>query len=209
MFLITVDGSRPLRPAPWRSALLAGLADGLAVEHGRGLRVPSVAPILGRLLNDPSEQVRDAAFEVAPYFHLPGMIHDALAAAASDDLSLERRERAVRFLRGGDFSDVAPVLGKILDSPSPRELQAAAVDTLSEFDDSAVPGLLLSGWEGYSPASPRQDCRSTASQPQLGRRLAGCGRTGGNRAGGRSTRSPAFASSSTPTPPCAARRPAA
>jgi putative membrane-bound dehydrogenase-like protein len=152
MFLITVDGSRPLRPAPWRSALLAGLADGLAVEHGRGLRVPSVTPILGRLLNDPSEQVRDAAFEVAPYFHLPGMIHDALAAAASDDLSLERRERAVRFLRGGDFSDVAPVVGKILDSPSPRELQAAAVDTLSEFDDSAVPGLLLSGWEGYSPA---------------------------------------------------------
>lgn len=152
MFLITLDGSRPLQPAPWRSALLTGLAGGLAIEGGRGLRVPSVAPILGRFLNDPNEQVRDAAFAAAPYFHLPGLVHDALAAAASEELPIERRERAVRFLRGGDFSAVAPALGKILASPSPQDLKVAAVMTLSEFDDPAVPELLLAGWEGYSPA---------------------------------------------------------
>jgi len=152
MFLITVDGSRLLQPAPWRSALLAGLAGGLAIEGGRGLRVPSVAPILGRFLSDPSGEVRDAAFAVAPYFHLPGMVRDALTAAVSEELSVERRERAVRFLRGGDFSAVAPVLGKILTSPSPQDIKEAAVMTLSEFDDPAVAGLLLAGWEGYSPA---------------------------------------------------------
>jgi putative membrane-bound dehydrogenase-like protein len=152
MFLITVDGSRALRPAAWRSALLAGLANGLAIEGGRGLRVPSVAPILGRLLNDPSDEVRDAAFDAAPYFHLPAMVQDALAAAASEELPVERRERAVRFLRGGEFAAVAAALGKILTSPSPQSLQAAAVTTLAAFDDPAVPELLLAGWEGYSPA---------------------------------------------------------
>jgi putative membrane-bound dehydrogenase-like protein len=152
MFLITADGSRLLRPALWRSALLAGLANGLAVDGRRGLRAPSAAPILGRFLNDPSEQVRDAAFAAAPYFHLPAMVRDALAAAASEELSVERRERAVRFLRGGEFAAVAPVLGKILTDPSPQDLKAAAAMTLSEFEDPAVPALLLAGWDGYGPA---------------------------------------------------------
>jgi putative heme-binding domain-containing protein len=58
----------------------------------------------------------------------------------------------VRFLRGGDFSAVAPALRTILTSPSPQDLQAAAVATLSEFDDPTVPKLLLAGWGGYSPA---------------------------------------------------------
>ncbi len=165
MFLITLDGSRPLRPAAWRSALLTGLASGLSIEGGRGLRVPSVAPVLARLLADPSEQVRDAAFEVAPYFHLPGMVRDALAAAASDEISLDRRERAVGFLRGGDFAAVAPVLGEILASPAPPELQTAAIATLSAFDDPSVPGRILAGWGGYGPA-----VRARAVEALLGNR---------------------------------------
>jgi putative heme-binding domain-containing protein len=156
MLLITVDGSRLLRPAAWRSALLGGLAEGLAIDGGRGLRVPSVAAVLARLLEDPSTEVRDAAFEAAVYFHLPGMVRDALAAAASEEISVERRERAVRFLRAGEFSDIEGVLRGILNSLSPQDLQLAAVRTLSEFADAAVPGLLLSGWEGYGPEVRRQ-----------------------------------------------------
>jgi putative membrane-bound dehydrogenase-like protein len=165
MFFVTIDGSRPLRPAPWRAALLAGLADGLALEGGRGLREPSAAPILARFLSDSSDGVREAAFAVAPYFHLPGLIRDALAAAPSEDISIERRERAVRFLRGGEFDAVAPVLSKILNSPSPQELQAAAVATLAYFDDPETPALLLAGWQGYSPA-----VRSRAAEALLGKR---------------------------------------
>ena len=112
LFLITLEGSRPLQPAPWRSALLSGLGDGLAIDAARGLQVPSAAQVLGRFLNDPSEQVRDAAFEAATYFYLPGMVRDALAAAASEDISVDRRERAVRFLRGGEFKAVSGPLGR-------------------------------------------------------------------------------------------------
>jgi putative heme-binding domain-containing protein len=152
MFLITVDGSPLLRRPVWRAALLAGLADGLAVEGSRGLRAPSAEQTLGRFLTAESEEVREAAFEAASYFHLPGMMRDALAAAASDEISVDRRERAVRFLRGGEFDAVAAVLGEILTSPAPQALQQAAVVTLSEFDDASVAGLLLAGWDGYSPA---------------------------------------------------------
>ena len=165
MFFVTVDGSRVLRPAAWRAALLGGLADGLALAGTRGLRESSAAPILARFLGDPSGEVREAAFEVAPYFHLPGMIRDALAAAASEDITIERRERAVRFLRGGDFTVVAPVLSKILSSPSPQDLQSAAVTTLSHFDDTETPKLLLAGWQGYSPA-----VRARAAEALLGKR---------------------------------------
>ncbi len=165
MFLVTLDGSRLLRPSPWRAALLRGFAEGLPLSGGSSLRESSAAPILARLLSDESAEVRDAAFEVAPYFHLPGMVNDALAAASSDDISIERRERAIRFLRGGEFDAVAPVLGKILSSPSPQDLQAAAVATLSEFDDPEIPELLLAGWQGYSPA-----VRARAAEALLSKR---------------------------------------
>jgi putative membrane-bound dehydrogenase-like protein len=164
-FFNTLDGSRPLRPAAWRAALLAGLADGLALEGGRGLREASAAPILARLLSDPSDEVREAAFAVAPYFHLPGMIRDALSAASSEEISIERRERAVRFLRGGEFDTVAPVLSAILNSPSPQELQSAAIATFSHFDNPETPALLLAGWQGYSPA-----VRARAAEALLGKR---------------------------------------
>jgi putative heme-binding domain-containing protein len=56
-------------------------------------------------------------------------------------------------------------LSKILNSPSPQELQSAAVATLAYFDDPETPAILLAGWQGYSPA-----VRARAAEALLGKR---------------------------------------
>ena len=79
------------------------------------------------------------------------MLADAKGAAASEDIALERRVRAVRFLRGGSYDQVAPTLTKILGEPAAPELHVAAIETFTSFDDAAAAEALLAGWSGYGP----------------------------------------------------------
>jgi putative heme-binding domain-containing protein len=43
------------------------------------------------------------------------------------------------------------VLGPLLDSRQPQEVQSATLTTLARFDDPEVATMLLSGWAGYGP----------------------------------------------------------
>jgi putative heme-binding domain-containing protein len=63
------------------------------------------------------------------------------------------RVRAVRALRGGAFGQVSPLVAKILESNPPAELQTAAMEALSAFDDAGAPELILKHWRSYSPGA--------------------------------------------------------
>ena len=164
MLLITLDGSRILARPAWLQATLGGLARGLARDRSKRLRVPSAEHVLRRLLTRSSEETRIAAAEVAQHLLFPEFTRMALVSARDEELPVEKRARAVGYLRGGRFSAVAPALRKILDSPSPRPLRAAAVQTLAAFDDPGVSEILLAGWQGYGP-----EVRARAEQALLRR----------------------------------------
>jgi putative heme-binding domain-containing protein len=133
--------------------VLGGLASGLDLAGERALKIPGSETLFTRWVGNQDEQVRNAALEAAQYFALPGMLADARRAAASEDIELDRRVRAVRFLRGGSYDQVAPAVARILAAPAAPELHIAAIETLSSFDDPAAARALLAGWSGYGPAA--------------------------------------------------------
>ena len=146
------DSSR-LRAPGFKAAILSGLAGGLDLAGERRLNIPGSETLFARWMSDQDEAVRNAALEAAQYFHLPGMLADARRAAASEDIELDRRIRAVRFLRGGAYAEVAPTLSKILAAPAAPELHTAAIETFTSFDDPTAARALLAGWTGYGPGA--------------------------------------------------------
>lgn len=150
LFLQAMNSSPRLRNPGWRAAALRGLADGLAIQGRRDWRVPASESAFTRLMSSDAA-VRDAAIEAAQYFSLPNMRADARRAVAAKDLDVERRVRAAKFLKGAPYSAVSGVLGGVLASPEPQELQAAAMETLALYDEPEAASLLLAGWQGYGP----------------------------------------------------------
>jgi len=152
LLLQAIGGSPRLRAPEWQAAALGGFAEGLSVAGERGLRVSGAETLFSRWLSSGDDEVRDAALRASMHFRLPGMLSDALRAAASEDLAVDRRARAVGFLRAGTFEQVAPVLEPLLGSPAAAELHLAALDTLAAFDEEAAAVVAMAGWGGYSPA---------------------------------------------------------
>jgi putative heme-binding domain-containing protein len=104
-----------------------------------------------KLIDSPSEPVRDAAWEVARHFELRALVAKAAADSLDAAVPIGRRAVAIRALRGGQFSQASAVVKKVLESNAPPELQTAAVETLAAFDDPSVGPALLQYWRGYSP----------------------------------------------------------
>jgi putative heme-binding domain-containing protein len=124
---------------------LAGLARGLRLSGARALRVPGMEAMLARTSG------QEAAWEVARYFDLPGLVHRAAAAALSAGTPLAARVRAIGALRGAPFAKAAPVLNGVLAGSAPVDVQVAAVLALSSYDQSQVAEALLRHWNRYSP----------------------------------------------------------
>jgi putative heme-binding domain-containing protein len=150
-------GSRqnPAELAAWFGALrkvsqpekyLAGLTRGLRLVGARNLRVPGVEQSLAPMLGSP------AAWEASRHFELAGLIRRAQQDALDAALPVANRVSAIAALRGGRFEPVAPVLEGILRSHAPPEVEAAAVDSLASFDETAAGTAILANWRGYGPA---------------------------------------------------------
>ncbi len=153
LMLQALGGSPRLRPAEWKAAAIQGLGRGLELSGERRLNVPGAEGLFTRWMGDESEAVRQATLEAAQYFALPTMMADARRAAASGDIDVERRVRAVKFLKGATWNEASPALKAILESPAAPELHSAAIETVSSFDQPEAAELLLAGWEGYGPAA--------------------------------------------------------
>ncbi len=135
---------------------LAGLAHGFKVANVSGLPVPGAEAALSRFASSKSDAVQDAAWDVARYLELGGLLARASAQASNDKLPPARRAAAIRALRGGRYVTVAPVLKQVLGAHPPQEVEAAAIDSLAAFNDPGVPATLLDGWKAYGPEARRR-----------------------------------------------------
>lgn len=134
-----------------QAAGLSGLARGLKLSGVKGLQVPQAEALIVKLLNSASEPVQQAAWETARYFELPGLIRKASVEALEPRLDERKRVNAIRILRSGRYSSVAPVLRQVLESHQPSALQSAAIESLAAFDDPVIAGTLIANWRGYTP----------------------------------------------------------
>ncbi len=166
MLLITLDGSPVIRRDPWLETTLEGLAKGLGRPSEKRLRVPSAEHVLASLLRHRSEAVRTAAANACQYLVFPEFTSMALVSARDESLPIEKRARAVGYLRGGSLRAVGSTLGAIIESSSPREVKDAAVEAVGQFDDPAVGEMLTAGWSGFSPETRNRAMRTLLRRPE-------------------------------------------
>jgi putative membrane-bound dehydrogenase-like protein len=83
---------------------------------------------------------------------LADLLRAAPKTAADEHGPLADRVAAIRTLVLLSFEDVKVLVPDLLNFRQPQQVQAAALETLTRFDQPAVPGLLLEAWPGLSPA---------------------------------------------------------
>lgn len=132
-------------------AALAGLNKGLKLANVSNLQVAKAEAALLPFLNSDKEAVQRAAWETARFLELRALVQKAMADAQNTALPAKQRLIAVRALRGGQYAAVAPILQKFLPMQDSPELQIAAIESLSSFDDPNIARTLLASWPGYSP----------------------------------------------------------
>lgn len=132
-------------------AALAGLNKGLKLANASNLQVAGAESSLLPFLESNNETAQKAAWETARFFEMRQLVQKAIADAQNPSLPVKQRVIAVGALRGGQYSKVAPVLQKFLPLQEAPELQIAAIESLSSFDDSNIAATLLSSWKNYTP----------------------------------------------------------
>jgi len=138
------------------AAALFGLAKGLRLASVHDLPVGGAELKLASFLNQPSDSVQKAAWEVAAHLQLYALVQRASREATAAQLPMANRAAAVRALRSGQLAAVKPVLEQILASSPPPELQTAAVECLSAFNDPSVAPALLENWKTYNPEARKE-----------------------------------------------------
>ncbi|MGE0126564.1 MAG: PVC-type heme-binding CxxCH protein [Blastocatellales bacterium] len=130
---------------------LAGLSKGLKLASVGKLPIAGAEASLLPFLNNENEAVQKAAWETARFFELRALVQKAVTDAQNTGLSSKQRALAIRALRGGQFSSVAPILQKILPLQDSPDLQIASVESFSSFDDPSIAATMLASWKNYTP----------------------------------------------------------
>jgi putative membrane-bound dehydrogenase-like protein len=130
---------------------LNGLVKGLKLAGASRLRVAGAESSLAQFLNSDNEARRTAAWEAARFLDLRELVKKAEADAQNDKLPAKQRVTAIRALRGGEFKSVAPLLKTFLPKQDAPELQVAAIESMSSFNDPGIAATLLASWRSYSP----------------------------------------------------------
>jgi putative heme-binding domain-containing protein len=123
----------PDNEAAFVNGLVQQLLNGLALS-GRNALARSV------LANSPKSE---AALRTA--------IEKARGNAASPDLSVPERVRAIETLSFDSYDNLKGVLVPLFDLRQPAEIQLAALSTLRKFDEPDVAEILLAAWPDFSP----------------------------------------------------------
>jgi len=82
---------------------------------------------------------------------LADMIEQSKAAAGDSNRPVNQRVAAVRSLSLASFDDVVDILADLLDNRQPQEVQTAAIQALSQFQDEEVSEIIVNGWPGFTP----------------------------------------------------------
>jgi putative membrane-bound dehydrogenase-like protein len=132
-------------------AALAGLNKGLKMANAANLQAPGAEASLIPFLESNNEATQKAAWETARFFEMRQLVQKAMSDAQNANLPVKQRVIAVGALRGGQYSTVAPILQKFLPLQDAPELQIAAIESLSSFDNPNIAPTLLSSWNNYTP----------------------------------------------------------
>lgn len=162
-FLTVQEALLPFHPNEVAAGLF-GLAKGLRLAGVHDLAVGGAEMRVAAFLNNPSQTVQRASWEIAEHLQLNGLVQRASRDAASGGLPVPNRAAAVRALRGGQLAAVRPILDQILASNPPPELQVAAVMSLASFPDASVAPALIANWRSYGPDARKQAVAALLSQ---------------------------------------------
>jgi putative heme-binding domain-containing protein len=136
--------------APWQSAVLDGLGQGLQ---------NSSRP-LARIWEQPPPALKGAVARVRPLFErAANMGRDAKRSAAE-------RAAAVRLLGRGPFALAVSEAPDLLHAQTPPEVQLAMVRALSAHARPEVADLLLASWNGYGPSVRREVVEALFARPE-------------------------------------------
>jgi putative heme-binding domain-containing protein len=153
-----------LHQAKAPQAGLAGLARGMQMAHVSELKVPGADAALSGYLQNNTEAVQTAAWEVARHLELNALVDRAGRDAVAGNLPVKRRLTAILALRGGRYGTVGPVLRQILSAHEESVVQAAAIGSLAAFDDPAIATTLIENWKSYGPEARTQVVAALLSQ---------------------------------------------
>ncbi len=162
-FLAVEEALVPAHPNEGAAGLF-GLAKGLRLANVHDLAVGGAEAKLAGFLNQTSEVVQKASWEIAEHLQLNWLVQRASRDAVAGGLPVPNRAAAVRALRGGQLPAVKPMLEQILASNPPPELQVAAVTCLASFNDASVAPALIANWRTYGPDARKQVIAALLSQ---------------------------------------------
>ncbi|HID75660.1 MAG TPA: c-type cytochrome [Planctomycetaceae bacterium] len=133
---------------PAAQAILHGLNKGLAKTAG---------PLLARLNAGDGSRAQELLAE---------MLHRSKQQAADEDLAVPKRVAAVRSLALAPFPEVRHILGQLLDSRQPQEVQTAAIQALSRFAEAEVAEMLVDAWLGFTPGVRSEAAEALFARPE-------------------------------------------
>ena len=82
---------------------------------------------------------------------LTDMVEQSKKTAGDSNGPVNQRVAAIRSLSLASFDDVVDILADLLDSRQPQEVQTAAIQALSQFQDEEVSEIIVDGWPGFTP----------------------------------------------------------
>jgi putative membrane-bound dehydrogenase-like protein len=136
----------------------------VAILQGLGQGLQNSSRPLARLWDQPPPALKDAVERARPFFT------QATVTARDAGRTLEERTSAIRFLGYGPFVIASAALPEFLGPQNAKEIQLAAIRSLSLFDQPKVVGMLLTAWNSYSPGARREVLEALFARPE---RIAG------------------------------------
>jgi putative heme-binding domain-containing protein len=137
----------------------------LAVIEGLGQGLQNSGRSLRRLWEEPPVGLKDAVARAQPFFQR------AAATARDDKRPLAERQAAVRLLAVAPFSVGGAPLQDLLSPQHSADMQVAALRALSAQDHPKVAGILISGWNSYSPSLRREATEALVARADRVREL--------------------------------------
>jgi putative membrane-bound dehydrogenase-like protein len=132
----------------------------VAILQGLGQGLQNSARPLAQLWEQPPPQLKGAVERAGPFFV------QAAATARARTRPLDERVAAIRLLGYGPFATASPPLAELLGPQQPKEVQLAAIRSLSLFDQPKVAQMLLAGWNSYSPGARRDVLEALFARPE-------------------------------------------
>jgi putative heme-binding domain-containing protein len=102
---------------------------------------------------------------------LAALIEDAREQAVDDALPAETRAEAIRSLATASYGVARAVLPELLEARQPRDVQVAAIQTLSRFREEEIAPMIIDAWRGFSPGVRNVAAEALFARPERLARL--------------------------------------